>query len=771
MFKRPLCEMALGFLFGMLYAAYKKWYFLAVMFGMLCCMLYTYFWKKKTAVKTKWFFAARMVSAVLFFVLGVFRFQVQETSHTRLLERISDEMYVTVQGTVSSVETKNQNYLYQISNCFLSIGQEILPCSQILFYQDTENYSIGQTLIVNGTIKLWEGASNEGNFDARSYYESKKIEFQLNDAHVTAVYGRKENIRSVLYKLRTKISQVYQTYLNAKDAGVLSAMVLGEKSLLDTHIKELYQKAGISHVLAISGLHISIIGMGFYQLLRKCRLSFFSAGIFSALMIGGYGVMCGFGTSTQRAVFMFFVMLFGQWIGRSYDSLSALALCVIVLLWNNCYLLWNTGFLFSFAAVLSIVGVGNTMIKIKKPYFSFAETLLLNFSIQLVTVPLTAYFYYEVPLWGMVVNFFVLPVIGALLFCGLLGGIIGLFFSSGAKILLSFCHFILLFCEKMSLLGTNLPKASLITGKPMFWKMAVFYSVLCVLIVFFQKRKSRSGFFTAGILLLCFVLYNPMHEFELDVLDVGQGDAIYLHTKNGTDFFFDGGSSNVSGVGSYCILPFLKAKGVKKIDYWIVSHTDADHISGLLEVLQADYPVKNLVFSKYVKKDEVYETLTALAQEHQTAVIKMDCGERLLDEQMYLECIFPDKNYETEDKNALSLVLRYEDASFSALFTGDIGIEEETYLLEKGAVKPVSFYKAAHHGSNYSNSKAFLAALSPHISVISCSKTNRYGHPGVQAIEHITESGSKIYTTMNGGRIKIRSKDGEILAEQYVSAF
>ena len=217
-------------------------------------------------------------------------------------------------------------------------------------------------------------------------------------------------------------------------------MTLGEKNLLDAEVKQMYQKAGISHVLAISGLHISVIGMGLYKLLRKIKCSFLTSGVIAGTVIGGYGMMSGLGTSTIRAVLMFFVLLFGQWIGRSYDTLSALGLSAIVILLDNPYLLWYAGFLLSFTAVLGIVAVGQTLIKIKKPFFTFSENFLVSFAIQLATVPLTAYFFYEVPVWSMLINFFVLPIIGVLLFLGLLGGFVGLLSVRVAGILFVPCH-------------------------------------------------------------------------------------------------------------------------------------------------------------------------------------------------------------------------------------------------------------------------------------------------------------------------------------------
>ena len=273
----------------------------------------------------------------------------------------------------------------------------------------------------------------------------------------------------------------------------------------------------------------------------------------------------------------------------------------------------------------------------------------------------------------------------------------------------------------------------------------------------------------AGVVVSLLVIRVwPSAYLQITCLDVGQGDGIYLHTKEGTNFFFDGGSTDVSKVGTYRMLPFLKAKGVKKIDYWIVSHTDADHISGLKEILQAEYEIDHIVFSKYVLNDEAYQELLALAQTYGTEILKMDCGDIFTDGEAGLRCIFPDQTYKSDDKNALSLVLRYEDQEFSGIFTGDISSAEEQYLVEHKKAGSVTFYKAAHHGSRYSNSRDFLMALSPEITTISCGENNRYGHPGEEALCNIKESGSAVYETMECGRIRIRMENGEPVVEKFL---
>ena len=755
--------MASGFIIGILVIKYKKYQIIAAAAIVFFYVLY----RLLTDQKCRRTVLVWLAFYVLFFSLGVMDYEGKERVRNDYEQMISDGQKIVVQGELAGKEWKEEQYSYTLKKCYISAGKEILPCDQILLYRETDTISIGQTIVAAGTVKLWESARNEGNFDPQSYYESKNIGFSLKDAEIRSVYGRTGGIRERLFRLRGKIRNVYRACLTEEDAGVLETMTMGDKSLLDPQTRQLYQSAGISHILAISGLHISVLGMGLYQLLRKSGRSYLAAGILSFLVLAGYSVMAGMGTSSVRAVVMFGVMLTGQWIGRSYDLLSALSFAAVVLLWENPYLLWYAGFLLSFAAILGIACTAQTLLEIQKPELTITETFLVSFSIQLATVPLTAYFFYEVPVWSMCINCFVLPVVGVLLFLGLSGGVVGMFVGFLARVLFLPCHWILLFYRKICEISQKLPFSNVITGQPAVWKLVLFYLALAGCLVLMRKKASRKGFVPLALAGLCLVLWNPIRGMELDILDVGQGDAIFLHTESDTNLFFDGGSTDVKKVGTYRILPFLKAKGVSDIDYWIVSHTDADHISGLCEILDNGYRVKNLVVSDRIPQDEAYGELENLARVHDCEMIRLHCGDAIKDNRMKLQCIFPDESYSATEKNALSLVMRYEDAFFSGLFTGDISEAEEQYLLKKNGLGKVNFYKAAHHGSKYSNSEVFLLQLSPEISVISCAARNRYGHPGESAVQHISQTGSDLYYTMTSGRIRIRCHKGKTQTDTY----
>ena len=484
--------MASGLILGIIMAKYGKWYLAALLPGILFQHFFEYVsWQRQENKKIS--FLGKMLIwqllTITFFTAGYWHFQEEELKRSAYTDVLAEGKYVKASGTLSGKEYKNGQYVYCLDHCTLTAQNKTILCNQILFYQKTDHYSIGQLLNVEGIIKLWEKASNEGMFDADRFYRSRKIECRLSDAKVIGASEKFCRLPEELFQLRCRIAKVYSDYLCKDEAGIIATMALGDKSLLDKETRKLYQSAGISHILAISGLHISLIGMGLYRFLRKVRCSFGFSGIIAGTVIIGYGILSGFGTSAKRAVCMFILMLIAQWLGRSYDTLSAVGFSAIIILWENPYLITYEGFLLSYAAVLGIAVIGRMLVKIEKPFFSLEEKFLISLSIQIATVPLCAYFYNEIPVWSMLINFFVLPLIGLLLFLALAGGILGMFFSAPARGIFEGCHWILSFYRKVCEMGARLPGALLITGQPDIHKLILYYSILSGVLWMMKRRK------------------------------------------------------------------------------------------------------------------------------------------------------------------------------------------------------------------------------------------------------------------------------------------
>ncbi len=732
------------------------------------------------------------------------------------LQGIKDGEAAAVQGRIiqkKQKETESQNIQWTVclTDSYLKTEQEIRSCGNIILYLslDAGEPVIGNTIIVEGNIILFREARNDGNFDERAYYQNQgySLKFYADDASYQVKDTHADRMREFLYGVQQKLSAVYRKAMPQKEAGALAAMLLGEKSQLFAETKELYRQSGIAHILAISGLHISVLGAAVCGILRKTGASYPVSSAVSMGLLLAFGLMTGMGTSAVRAVLMFGIYLGAACCGRAYDSMSALAAAGAWILLQNPRVLFLAGFQFSFAAVAGVL-LGKEICRIFSPKYRLTETVLVSLSIQALTLPLTAWYYYEIPVYSVLLNLFVLPFMAAVLILGLSGGLAGLlaFGWMPAKAMLFVCTAVLAYFSKAGELFLKLPGAVRVTGRLEVWQMAAYYLILagCAQMAVCMpsdkksdrksdgksdrksdgksetksdrkeagtfrgigRKKKASGrnwqrkqkaVITAGFCICISILFFPLQRpAEVTVLDVGQGDGIYIRTSDGTDVFIDGGSNDVKQAGTYRIVPFLKSRGVAEIDYWFVSHLDQDHISGLKEAADSGYRIGRVIFAKGVLKDEAYETLLKKLAEWQIQTGFLAKGDILSGQNASFRALAPDETDAANDRNAQSLVLLYEDCGFSAFFPGDISLKEEQKLLKDKGLSKTVLYKAAHHGSKHSNSLELLSRLSPDISLISCSKENEYGHPGKEAVEHMQQCGSRVYYTMHSGQIRVR---------------
>lgn len=748
--KRPICIMTVSFVLGISFFLWKEkvWLLIAViLWFVMAAELLLRGRTKRVIIRSVCFLAAFLLGN------GIASFDMQ--SKAKYQSVIQKAQEITCQGQINQIEQKSsQTYIF-LKSCIFQTVSATYRCNSIIICVDSNEYPIGKTIVVKGTLTPFSEARNEGNFDERAYYEALNVDFKVQDVKICGVYGKENRVKQKLFVFRERLKTIFLSCMEERQAGVLIGMLLGDKSLLEKDIKTLYQRNGFSHVLCVSGLHISLIGMSLYRFLRKRGITYTISGMSSAILVFAFAEMSGFGVSAKRAVVMFVLMLMANWLGRAYDSLTALAVAACLLLLHNPGLVGHAGFLFSFFAVFGVVGIGQELVKRIKPRRKWEESIFISLGIQLMTLPLTRFFYFEIPLYAMVLNLLLLPMMQIVLYSGILGGAVGNVSLFLGKVSLQPAIGILMIYEKVLNFFSKLPYAYVVTGTMEKSSLFLYYGILFLLLLLIKVGKKKR-LLLLGVLGLFGILGKPLAKQErIDVLDVGQGDGIYLCNKEGVSMFIDGGSSDVSNVGTYRILPFLKRNGVGKISYWFVSHTDSDHISGLCEVLESGYKIDYVVFAKNCCKEENYEMLMEKIEKQKSSVFFLEEGDCMQFEESKMTCLFPEASYEKEDINARSMVLYYETKNFSAIFTGDISAEEECYLLENKNLPEVSFYKAAHHGSKYSNTEEFLQKLSPGVSVISCGENNRYGHPGKEAVAHMQKNSKEVYNTTECGQITV----------------
>ena len=773
--KRPLLMTAGVFLAGLVYQRYSQ----GIMVGILLLLLVQEGWfgRAEKGLKKS---AGRSIVLLSAFLLGIFHMQQEVDFRAAYMSKIKDGSRVTVWGEFIKTETTDFGYRGLLSDCYIDFGEGIIPCNDVMVYTSQNHFQMGQIQKITGKVNMFSTARNEGNFDSLVYNQSLKIDFAIDEeAHLLLGEGEKA-WNTLLFTLKEEIASVYENCLSEKAAGFYRAMVLGDKEDLETALKELFLIGGISHILAISGLHVSILGRGIYRILRKGGVGFGCAGVLGGFMLIFYCNMVGNSVSTIRAVGMMLFFFLAQWLGRSYDMLNALGGMVLFLLWENPFLIENSGFWFSVTALIGvgIVGKelshkeGNRRLKLVN-----TQGLWMSIGITLTTLPITATSYYEIPIYAPLVNFIVLPLLAPVFVLAVVGGMLGVIVPDAGVVycILQPCQWLLSLYEGICRFVSKLPGANIICGKPLWWQIVLYYGLLFAGVYgmrLLQRLKETSGkkgkgrhyaVLAIGVFLcslcICFPKAKP---FEITFLDVGQGDAVYISGGDGTTYFIDGGSSNVEGVGEYRILPFLKAKGIASIDYWFVSHADSDHTSGVFEVLESGYKVEHLVLPKAAMENGNFENLLYAAQSVDTEVVYMEREARICSKNLAITCIGPlTKNGEGigENRNDNSLVLLVDYATaqgndkFSALFAGDISSEIEKLLVKEGGLKDIDLFKANHHGSNYSNATEFLAMIKPEYTVVSCSKNNSYGHPGELAVERLQVCGTEIFYTMDGGQI------------------
>lgn len=752
---------------------------------------------------------------------------------------------VTLTGTVEELTEKENSRQLRLSHIYLS--SDLSYQRQVLVYENQQTeLKIGYRVKVTGTYAPLEEASNPGQFDQKAYYEARGIGMVLKKAKLTVIEAKENFFFQRLYELRSFWARTLEKITEKEEAGLLQAMLLGEKSGLKKEQKELYQSGGISHILAISGLHISLVGMLLYQFLRKKKRSYpFSAAVSGSFMVV-YGFLTGFGVSAKRAVFMFLVYLGAEVLGESYDVVSALALAGILILAEQPLQLFQCGFQLSFLSVGAVALVYPALQKKCGWKNKAALSLLSGVSVTLVTLPCTLYWFYEWMPYALFLNLIVIPLVPVVFLSGaagmLAGGVsvvAGMFLAGASAGVLGFFQTLL---ERTEVL----PGSRAIVGQPELWRIGVYYALVGVAVWGGGRRKGknrkalnskecrncgnilenqiksektrdqkqynrmksldmqsediqewkensgnqslydeirelrgqsdqstsidlpqkyhhiwpRTVIIILALCILCFPINRPA---EVTFLDVGQGDAIFLRTEQGTTCLIDGGSTTVSDVGTYRILPFLKARGVSALDYLFLSHMDADHISGSEELLKDQFhgiPIRNLCLSA-IPEDETRLRLEKEARSYGTNLLYISRGTVFQEENAKIRCLSPIKNQKKEDENENSQVLLVDLNGLRFLFTGDLGEEGEQELLASEIDLRAEILKVGHHGSRYSTSEAFLQAVRPKLAIISCAEENRYGHPAPETIQRLESAGCCIFYTMKSGAITLYPADGK----------
>lgn len=665
----------------------------------------------------------------------------------------------------------------------------------VLCYLDkSEDPAMGSFVVVEGKFRAFAHAANPGEFDAADYYCIMGQQGRLMRSTCLAISPECDLFRERLYNLKEYLALLLDASYPEREAAVMRAMLLGEKGTLDTEIKSLYQQNGIMHILAISGLHLSILGMGFYKILKKLRIPNAVNIILSITVMYCYGNMTGMGISVVRALVMFGLHLGAGLLGRTYDMLTAMTAAALSVLIQQPLYLTQSGFLFSFGA---ICGIGLFLPAMERHRLSenrFVRSLCAGIGVSLSTLPVYLVFYCEFPPYSVLLNLIVIPCMSLVLLGGIIAVTAAAFILPAGRYAALPGTFLLKFYEKCCSISLELPGHRWITGCPSKWQVLLFILLLAGVIVFSEKLR-KWQFWTVVIGAVAVLSVRPFQGFEITMLDVGQGDCIYLADGQGGHYLIDGGSSDKKDVEDHQIIPFLKYRGVSRLDAVFVTHPDGDHISGIRAMLEETGTDGILIRTLYLPdvgdmgRNEAYCELEALAAESGVPVLYIRAGDVLQNGKVMLTCLNPKRGWNTEDTNAYSTVLYLTCGKFSALFTGDLEGEGEQAVLSliqsarsqtaqsrsgedmntgEPDLRDITLLKVAHHGSRNSSSEDFLRAVNPRIALISAGRDNRYGHPHEELLDRLDDLGCLIRRTQESGAVTVRVRGEKVTVREYL---
>lgn len=687
------------------------------------------------------------------------------------------------------------------------------------FKQGEGECRLGATVTVKGTFQALQRAGNPGEFDSALYYNTMGYSGRLFQAEVLAAGEKYCPMQEMLYRLRRKLECSIDKAYEAGDAELLKAILLGNKSGVDSELKELYQKSGIIHILAISGLHISVLGMGLYGLLRKLTVPVTPAALISFGFLLLYGMMVGNSISVLRAVGMFGIKSLGRIWRRTYDLPTSLALPALLLLLEQPLYLYHSGYWLSFGSVAGIAVIYPVLQKLfvadatsrtatsrtvpeqrKKDWLlcdksgkrsqKVTQAFLASVSVTIMTLPVTLWFYYEIPVYSVFLNLLVIPLMTVVMVLGVGNLILSVLFIP-SKCISGIHHLIFELFEGLCTFSRRLPGNTALIGRPELLQVFLFYVCLAGTLILLKRcmtQKENSGKqrkrYTAAFLLsvsAVFILFFRKNSgFSVHMLDTGQGDTGVILYEDAA-FIIDAGSSSQSNIGKDILIPFLKYHGISKVEAVFVTHPDADHYSGILELMEEGEEeglrINRLILPRIASEEAADNP--AMQKLEQTAgargipVLYFAKGMQLEKGGMTMICVHPDETDYGADSNAYSQVLLIKYHLFSMAFMGDVEGEAEQAALEAmeelggTAANGVTVLKVAHHGSRYATGTDMLEQLRPTAAVISCGRNNRYGHPHEETIERLLRYGVRVLQTPESGAVTIRIDGKQMRIEEF----
>lgn len=667
-----------------------------------------------------------------------------------------------LEGIVSKVrETEYYQWVTIKSVHYKEAGTEDYLKSKIQLRMNKDvSVTPNDYLRVKAERLIDEPQMNPSDFDYTTYLKSQNVVATFKELELVR-YEKKDTFDE---RLRTFLNEQLERLYTKDKVGIMQAALLGDDTLLNEQTEVLYNASGISHVLCISGFHVGVMAGLLMFLLCLIPMPY---NLRYCVIIGGiwgYAFISGNGPSTVRASIMTSILYLGRCFWEEEDGLTSLSLAALFILIFSPYQLFQAGFELSFAAVFGILICLNALEKKEmmgdSRYPQWKKNLFMWLSIQLLTWPILSYHFFEIPFLISLINLIVIPIFSWIIIGGWISLMLSIIHVPVAGLIVQSIEKILDAIEYIIRQLIKLPFSTLCTGRPNVILFVLYGGIVLLLGAFFLGYLKKSQFLKGAMLVGCsYQLMNFLNTSPLKItlLYVGQGDSTVIETPNQQILVVDGGNFGKGQI----VERYIKYRGKREIEALFVSHSDADHIGGLIELLESNIDV-NKVFISEADDSELLQKFLGLCDNKKIPVYELGQQDTLVLGDLSMNFLAPKSQTSSGDSNNNSLVCELRYGEFSALFTGDKEKTSDAAIYD--TIGPISLLKVSHHGSRTGTSKELLLKLDPMYAMISCGRKNLYGHPHEEVIDLLEEADVRISRTDINGAICYET-DGYYLTE------
>ena len=690
----------------------------------------------------------------------------------------------TITGTVLSIPTTNnsEKTKFYLKADSIKIGKDehkkLQAKTLVTIYDIGENspqIKIADKLELTGKLRAPFSAKNPSQFDYRSYLKNHKTYsvFYVTKNDWKIISKPKKNSAKFLQKLndkRTKILDLHKNYVKSPNIEVLGGIIFGDDAINPPiEIKNSFINSGLLHILAASGMNVSIIFGIWFFIGTRLRLNYRFIILAGILLVAFYTLMTGMGASVLRAALMIEFVLLGKLFDRSANSIALLFLVALLMLIYNPAMINDIGFQLSFIVTFALIFYCPPILENTKNRFQncIIGAMLVPFVAQLFAAPIQMFYFNTFATYSIFANFAITPFIMVISFLGFVSSIFAMI-PLGAfneKICLVFTSILNPFVSGLINISNwfaNLPNSLLTTVHPSLWKLVLYYLLLIILGLCIRQKFSSKKL-TSSLLILfvlfafSFIKFTPPN-CEILVFDVGNADSFLIKTPQNKYIMIDTAHGRFENKNNFSqaesiLGQYLKDYGIKSLDLLILTHFDTDHSGGAIDILKM-IDVKKIVLSKDKDNSKTTKLLFSYLNENNIIPQIAQNKETIFEENDLKVITYTADFTNTDNNNDNSIITLLSYGDFDMLFMADAGIKSFNKIQQDLPNTKIEILKSAHHGAHNTITNSMINTLNPDYAVISTG-SNSYGHPAHSTLHTLAKNNVKILRTDVDNAIKI----------------